>query len=91
MQQSSTTQSLHLSFWGLLKSAACSHPPSCIYSFWYGVIPTSYFIFILVIVDVQVKSHSTFQPCYNSNQFLLILLEYLYTYIRSAIWGVYDH
>ena len=22
--------------------------PSCIYSFWHGVIPTSYFIFILV-------------------------------------------
>ena len=49
MQQSSATQSLHLSFWGLWKIVACSQPylavPSCIYSFWHGVIPTSYFIF----------------------------------------------
>ena len=25
--------------------------PSCIYSFWYGVIPTSYFIFILIFLS----------------------------------------
>ena len=49
MQQSSATPSLHLVFWGLRKIVACSQPylavASCIYSFWHGVIPTSYFIF----------------------------------------------
>ena len=41
--------SLHLCFSGLRKIVACSQPYlavlSCIYSFWHGVIPTSYFIF----------------------------------------------
>ena len=49
MQQSSATPSLHLGFLGLRKIVACSQPylavASCIYSFWHGVIPTSYFIF----------------------------------------------
>ena len=49
MQQSSATPSLHLGFLGLQKIVACSQPylavASCIYSFWHGVIPTSYFIF----------------------------------------------
>ena len=49
MQQSSATPSLHLCFLGLQKIVACSQPYlavlSCIYSFWHGVIPTSYFIF----------------------------------------------
>ena len=53
MQQSSGTPSLHLGFLGLRKIVACSQPnlavPSCIYSFWHGVIPTSYFIFTLVV------------------------------------------
>ena len=33
--------------------------PSCIYSFWHGVIPTSYFIFILV-TDAVVGLEMTF-------------------------------
>ena len=41
--------SLHLCFSGLQKIVAYSQPYlavlSCIYSFWHGVIPTSYFIF----------------------------------------------
>ena len=49
MQQSSATPSLHLCFSGLRNIVACSQPYlavlSCIYSFWHGVIPTSYFIF----------------------------------------------
>ena len=52
MQQSSATQSLHLSFWGVAEDCCMLSlllaVPSCIYSFWHGVIPTSYFIFILV-------------------------------------------
>ena len=55
MQQSSATQSLHLDFWGLRKIVACSHSylavPSCICSFWHGVIPTSYFIFCTCIYE----------------------------------------
>ena len=39
-------------FWGLRKIVACSQPylavASCIYSFWHGVIPTSYYIFTLI-------------------------------------------
>ena len=38
-------------FWGLRKIVACSQPylavPSCIYSFWHGVIPTSYFFLMI--------------------------------------------
>ena len=43
---------LHLSLWGLRKIVACSHSSSqCLLSFWHGVIPTSYFIFILVYIE----------------------------------------
>ena len=57
MQQSSAIPSLHLCFSGLRKIVACSQPYlavlSCIYSFWHGVIPTSYFIFTLVLYTVM--------------------------------------
>ena len=49
MQQSSATPSLHLWFWGVAEDCCMLSillaVPSCIYSFWHGVIPTSYFIF----------------------------------------------
>ena len=49
MQQSSATQSLHLKFLGVAEDCCMLSlllaVPSCIYSFWHGVIPTSYFIF----------------------------------------------
>ena len=55
MQQSSTTQSLHLSFWGLRKIVACSHSSSqcLLVSTVFGTVsslhPTSFLmIFILV-------------------------------------------
>ena len=52
MQQSSATPSLHLDFWGVAEDCCMLSillaVPSCTYSFWHGVIPTSYFIFILV-------------------------------------------
>ena len=61
MQQSSATPSLHLGFLGLRKIVACSQPylavASCIYSFWHGVIPTSYFIFNGSVGDPD--THST--------------------------------
>ena len=49
MQQSSATPSLHLWFLGVAEDCCMLSfllaVPSCIYSFWHGVIPTSYFIF----------------------------------------------
>ena len=49
MQQSSTTPSLHLDFLGVAEDCCMLSillaVPSCTYSFWHGVIPTSYFIF----------------------------------------------
>ena len=49
MQQSSATPKKRDVGRGLRKIVACSQPylavASCIYSFWHGVIPTSYFIF----------------------------------------------
>ena len=52
IQQTSATPSLHLGFWGLQKIVACSQPYlavlSCIYSFWHGVISTSYFLFLMI-------------------------------------------
>ena len=59
MQQSSATQSLHLSFWGLRKIVACSHSSSqcLLVSTVFGTVsslhPTSFFlIFILVYIYV---------------------------------------
>ena len=56
MQQFSATQSLHLGFWGLRKNISCSKPlpavPSCVYSLWHSVFPTSYFIFIHVYICI---------------------------------------
>ena len=50
-------------FWGLRKIVACSQPylavASCIYSFWHGVIPTSYLIFTLVYIQ------TTLHICYD--------------------------
>ena len=57
MQQSSATQSLHLSFWGLRKIVACSHSSSqcLLVSTVFGMVsflhPTSFLmIFILVYI-----------------------------------------
>ena len=45
MQQSSATPPYILVFGGCGRLLHALNPPSCIYSFWHGVIPTSYFIF----------------------------------------------
>ena len=67
MQQSSATQSLHLSFWGLRKIVACSHSSSqcLLVSTGFGTVsslhPTSFLmIFILVLYmsgHVSMKMH----------------------------------
>ena len=75
MQQSSATPSLHLGFLGLRKIVACSQPylavASCIYSFWHGVIPTSYFIFndfyTCYIKQRCVSEKIAVFPLYNSS------------------------
>ena len=61
MQQSSATQSLHLSFWGLRKIVACSHSSSqcLIVSAVFGTVsslhPTSFLmIFILVYIYIYI-------------------------------------
>ena len=61
MQQSSATQSLHLSFWGLPKIVACSHSSSqcLLVSTVFGTVsslhPTSFLmIFTLVYIYVYV-------------------------------------
>ena len=63
MQQSSATQSLHLSFWGLQKIVACSHSSSqcLLVSTVFGMVsslhPTSFLmIFILVYKATQCNS-----------------------------------
>ena len=43
--------------------------PSCIYSFWHGVIPTSYFIFILVIIHSPYYPLAFLNPLYAIVQF----------------------
>ena len=60
MQQSSATQSLHLSFWGLRKIVACSHSSSqcLLVAAVFGTVsslhPTSFLmIFILVSVELS--------------------------------------
>ena len=65
MQQSSATQSLHLSFWGLRKIVACSHSSSqcLLVSTVFGTVsslhPTSFLmIFILVLIGVHVLMYT---------------------------------
>ena len=61
MQQSSATPSLHLWFWGVAEDCCMLSlllaVPSCIYSFWHGVIPTSYFIFTLVVLYMSLPQY----------------------------------
>ena len=64
MQQSSTTQSLHLSFWGLRNIVACSHSSSqcLLVSTVFGTVsslhPISFFmIFTLVIYTIMYVMH----------------------------------
>ena len=62
MQQSSATQSLHLSFWGLRNIVACSHSSSqCVLvSTVFGTVsslhPTS-FLMIFILVITWSRSH----------------------------------
>ena len=62
MQQSSATQSLHLSFWGLRKIVACSHPSSqcLLVSTVFGTVsslhPTS-FLMIFTLVAYIAATH----------------------------------
>ena len=58
MQQSSATESLHLSFWGLRKIVACSHSSSqCLLVYTvFGTVsslhPTSFFILVIMLTSI---------------------------------------
>ena len=60
MQQSSATQSLHLSFWGLRKIVACSHSSTqcLLVSTVFGTVsslhPTSFLMIFTLCIDVTV-------------------------------------
>ena len=63
MQQSSATQSLHLSFWGLRKVVACSHSSSqcLLVSTVFGTVsslhPTSVFILVILYTSLEMYVH----------------------------------
>ena len=72
MQQSSATQSLHLSFWGLRKIVACCHSSSqcLLVSTVFGTVsslhPTSFLmIFILVYITVYNTCTILYTVIYN--------------------------
>ena len=74
MQQSSATQSLHLSFWELRKIVACSHSSlQCLLvSIVFGTVtslhPTSFLmIFILVYIRIQTGLQSSLM-CMNESR-----------------------
>ena len=77
MQQSSATSSLHLWFLGVAEDCCMLSillaVPSCIYSFWHGVIPTSHFIFndfytcIYMYVRDQLKTWPVVFQCEGIN------------------------
>ena len=69
MQQSSATQSLHLSFWGLRKIVACSHSSSqcLLVSTVFGTVsslhPTSFlmiFILVYIMSPLPIELHIKF-------------------------------
>ena len=68
MQQSSATQSLHLSFWGLRKIVACSHSSSqcLLVSTVFGTVsslhPTS-FLMIFILVNYSNDAGLPVSPC----------------------------
>ena len=63
--------------------------PSCIYSFWHGVIPTSYFIFILVSLifspglALTVARGEVPYVYIHVRTYLRALHVYVYTYVRA--------
>ena len=71
MQQSSATQSLHLSFWGLQKIVAYSHSSSqcLLVSTVFGVIPTFYFIFN------DCKAHLHIVLTIHMSTFILVIVK----------------
>ena len=68
MQQSSATQSLHLSFWGLPKIVACSHSSSqcLLVSTVFGTVsslhPTSFLMIFTLVYIVSKLYLAIFEP-----------------------------
>ena len=72
MQQSSATPKNRDVGRGLRKIVACSQPylavASCIYSFWHGVIPTSYFRFLHLYITAQDHTLSNYMKLYTQSK-----------------------
>ena len=68
MQQSSATQSLHLSFWELRKIVACSHSSSqcLLVSIVFGTVtslhPTSFLMIFILVVQWNTSNLDTIGP-----------------------------
>ena len=84
MQQSSATQSLHLSFWGLRKIVACSHSSSqcLLVSTVFGTVsslhPTS---FLMIFTLVKYQAPSTSSPL--GEYVLMLALNFNISEVRS--------
>ena len=70
MQQSSATQSLHLSFWGLRKIVACSHSSSqcLLVSTIFGTVSSLHltsFLMIFILVGKWTTSYRTRVTCFE--------------------------
>ena len=69
MQQSSATQSLHLSFWGLRKIVACSHSSlqcllvSTVFGTVSSLHPTSFLMIFILVIICTAKSNTGSFPC----------------------------
>ena len=98
MQQSSATLKNKDVGRGLRKIVACSQPYlavlSCIYSFWHGVIPTSYFIFNDFYTCFTHFFHGKGHPSLNCMRmrmwYVQRKLRRSHTYMRAAIGSCDD-
>ena len=87
MQQSSATPKNKDVGRGLRKIVACSQLVlSCIYTFWRGVIPTSYFIFTLVSLIFSSHWHGKRHPSLNCMRMRMWYVQrnvHVHTYVRT--------
>ena len=91
MQQSSATQSLHLSFWGLWKIVACSHSSSqcLLVSTVFGTVsslhPTS-FLMIFTLVYIAFTCVYNIMVLYrHSHECIIIYVAYKHTRLTDSI------
>ena len=98
MQQSSATQSLHLSFWGLRKIVACSHSSlqcllvSTVFGMVSSLHPTSFLmIFTLVYIAMQLSSEAIYMPLTCSDTRHSVHIVWGWTGISVSIPVLFSH